>query len=310
MRGTTEDKPSPDRVGPAECNRASPESAASGRPRIVSVSAAPYDGYPLRTILESLARIGATHVEPAFIVGYTEPFDEAAFLPSRIVEYRRELASAGLACHAVSSHIDLGLPDAVEVFTGRLAFAADIGARIVCTNAAARARAATFLRNIDVLLKRAEGFGIVVALENPGDGSDNLFNVAADGLELVRRFGSPHLKLNYDAANTASHRPASADFAGDAIEALPESAHAHIKDLTYDETGWFFTAIGRGTIECNRILAALRDYPSLPISIELPARIHRGPDARPVRREMPVPLAAIERDLAASLEAVSSCLSR
>ncbi|KQT83840.1 hypothetical protein ASG48_10590 [Aurantimonas sp. Leaf443] len=281
--------------------------ALSGR--IVSVSAAPYDGHPLPVALESLARIGASHVEPAFIVGYTEPFDETAFLPSRVAAYRRALREAGLGCHAVSSHIDLGLPDAVEVFTGRLAFAADIGARIICTNAAARAREGAFRRNMDILLRRAEGFDVVIALENPGDGSDNLFNVAADGLDLVRRFASPYLKLNYDAANTASHRPMLADFAGDAIEALPASAHAHIKDLIREEAGWFFTAIGRGTIGCDRILAALRDYPDLPVSIELPSRIHRGPDARPLRQAMPVPLAAIERDLAASLEAVTARLS-
>lgn len=278
--------------------------------RIVSVSAAPYDGHPLHTTLESLARIGATHVEPAFIVGYTEPFDETAFLPSAIMDTRRALSDAGIACHTVSSHIDLGLPDAVEIFTGRLAFAADIGGRIICTNAAARAHEAAFLRNIEIILRRAEGFDVVVALENPGDGSDNLFNIAADGLDLVRRFASPWLKLNYDAANTASHRPALPDFASDAIKALPESAHAHIKDLIRDGTGWHFTAIGRGTIGCDRILAALEDYPTLPISIELPARLHRDADARPVRDDTPVPLAAIERDLATSLQAVTSMIEQ
>ena len=30
-------------------------------------------------ILDSLVSCGVTHVEPAFIVGYTEPFDESAF---------------------------------------------------------------------------------------------------------------------------------------------------------------------------------------------------------------------------------------
>ena len=38
--------------------------------RIISVSAAPYDGYDFPRVLDSLA---------AFIVDYTEPFDESAF---------------------------------------------------------------------------------------------------------------------------------------------------------------------------------------------------------------------------------------
>ena len=47
--------------------------------RIISVSAAPYDGHAVEEMLESLARCGVRHVEPAFIVGYTEPFDETAW---------------------------------------------------------------------------------------------------------------------------------------------------------------------------------------------------------------------------------------
>lgn len=269
--------------------------------RIVSLSAAPYDGHAMPVVFESVARLGVKHVEPAFIVGYTEPFDETAFLPARIVECRVELERAGLACHALSTHIDLGLPDAVEVFTNRMAFAAGIGARIVCTNAAARSRAAAFERNLETLLRRAEGFDLLIALENPGDGSENLLDTAGDASELIRRFGSARLGLNYDAANTASHRPALTDVAQDAIDALPFSVHAHIKDVEHRPEGYFFTAIGEGMIGCRRIVAALADRPALPISLEVPLRLHRDPAARPVRAADPVPLHRIEAILARSL---------
>lgn len=284
----------------------SPSGAMSDR--ILSVSTAPYDGHPMPTALESLALVGATHVEPAYIVGYTEPFDESAFLPNRVVEVRRQLAEAGLGCHAVSTHIDLGLPDAVEVFTHRMAFAAGVGARIVCTNAAARSREAAFMRNVEPLLRRAEGFGLVIALENPGDGSDNLVNTAIDGLDLIRRLGSPHVGLNYDAANTASHRPHFGNVADDAIRALPASAHAHIKDVRRTEEGWFFTPVNKGGIGCERILAALPDWPNLPVSIEVPLRLHRGPDAQPIRQPKPVPLPMIEEALMDSLRTVRQAL--
>ncbi|KQQ87625.1 sugar phosphate isomerase/epimerase family protein [Aureimonas sp. Leaf324] len=284
------------------------QSATAARERIISVSAAPYDGYDPAEAFESLARVGATHVEPAFIVGYTEPFDESAFAPAQATAYRRLSEASGLACTAMSSHIDLGLPDAVEVFTGRMRFAGAIGARIIATNAAARARQAAFFANMDVLLRRAEEIGLTIALENPGDGSDNLLDTAADGLALVRRFGSDRLGLNYDAANTASHRPALGDFAGDAIVAMPACVHIHVKDLVRRESGWHFTPIGEGTIGCARILEAARDRPSMPISLELPLRLHRRPDAQPVRRPEPVPLAEIEDALRRSLATVRSAL--
>ena len=277
--------------------------------RIISASGAPYDGYGREEMLESIARIGFRHVEPAFIVGYTEPFDESAFLPAEMASWRRSLDDAGLGCHAMSSHIDLGLDDSVEIFTGRMAFAAGIGARVIATNASARQREDRFLRNIEVLLRRAEAFGIVIGLENPGDGSESLFNIAQEGVALTRRFGSPWLGLNYDAANTASHRPQLKNFADDAVAALPASVHAHIKDVKRTPEGWFFVPVGEGDIDCHKLLGEIAKKPEMPISIEFPARLHRRADAQPVRRISPASLREIEQALTASLDAVKRGLA-
>ena len=109
--------------------------------RIISISAAPYDGYAFPQVLESLAACGVTHVEPAFIVGYTEPFDESAFTAAQAQQYATWLSDSGLGCYAFSSHIDLGRDDAVDVFRGRMDFAARLGAKVINTNAAARRNA-------------------------------------------------------------------------------------------------------------------------------------------------------------------------
>lgn len=277
--------------------------------RVISVSGAPYDGHSREAALESAATLGFTHFEPAFIVGYTEPFDETAFIASEMTSWRSALKSSGLLCHAMSSHIDLGFEDSVEVFTGRMAFAAAIGAKVIATNAAARQREATFRRNVEIILRRAEAFDIIVGLENPGDGSDSLINTARDGISLVEEFGSPFLKLNYDAANTASHRPDMDDLAGDGILALPGSAHAHIKDVRETDEGWFFCDIGDGKVGCERLLTAIAKLDSLPVSIELPLRLHRNRQAQPVRRQDPVPLSTIEDSLARSLKVVRRALN-
>ncbi len=278
-------------------------------PRIVSFSAAPYDGYDFPEALESLAACGVTHVEPAFIVGYTERFDESAFSADKASRHAGWLADSGLACFAFSSHIDLGRADAVEVFKGRMDFAAALGARIINTNAAARDKEEAFLRNIEPLLRHAERLDMVIGLENPGDGSDNLINTAQDGIDLLRRLGHERLRMNYDAANTASHRPADrpggVNPADDALLALPYCGHVHIKDLNVTPDGYFFTAIGQGDIDCQRILHALAGG-MLNLSVEMPLRLHRGPDARPQRRAAPVPRAEIEAAVRASLAFVQA----
>ncbi len=274
--------------------------------RIVSVSAAPYDGHPAPAMLDSLAACGARHVEPAFIVGYTDPFDDSAFTAAAASAYAGWLAASGLACHALSAHIDLGRSDAVEVFRPRMDFARRLGAAVINTNAALRGHRAAFAANIVALARHAEAIGIAIGLENPGDGRDSLFNVAADGLAIVTGLGRTAVGLNYDPANTASHRPALADPVADAILALPACAHLHLKDVRRSAAGWTFTPLGEGDLRLAPLLAALRKRPDLPVGIELPLRFHRDPAAQPVRRPQRLTLAEIEPAIRRSLAYVAA----
>lgn len=269
--------------------------------RPVSISAAPYDGYPFAQVCDSIAACGARFVEPAYIVGYTEPFDESSFGPAETRAARAALAASGLGCYALSSHIDLGRDDAMTVFKGRMDFAAALGAKVINTNAAHRSREARFRANIGPLAHHAASLGLVIGLENPGNGEDNLMNDAAEGLALLRELDLPAVRLNYDPGNTASHRPGGIDAGADAVAALPGCAHFHLKDVRRDADGWHFVVPGRGDIDCAAIMSALAERPDLPFAVELPLRLHRGPDAQPIRAAEPVPLAIIEA-------AVRNCL--
>ncbi len=275
--------------------------------RIVSVSAAPYDGYPLPRVLESLAACGATYVEPAFIVGYTEPFDETAFSAAQALQTAAWLRESGLKCHAFSSHIDLGRPDALDVFRGRMDFARALGARVINTNAAARSNEKRFFTNIEQLARHAEKLDLWIGLENPGDGSDNLLNTAADAAVLLARIGSPRIGLNYDAGNTASHRPV-VDACADALAAMPLCVHTHVKDVRKSADGYFFTPLGEGDVGCARIVEAIAAT-QLDLSIEMPMRLHRGPDAKPSRNAYRVPIGDIEERLKAALAFVERHLA-
>ena len=281
--------------------------------RIISISSAPYDGYAFPEVLESLSSCGVTHVEPAFIVGYTEPFDESAFSLEKTRQYAAWLKASSLGCFAFSSHIDLGRPDAVDVFKGRMDFAAALGARIINTNAAARSNRERFFQNIEALIRHAEQLDLIIGLENPGDGSDNLINTAQDGIDLLQQIGSDRLKLNYDAGNTISHRPlgqpGGVNPADDALLAMPACGHVHIKDVRVTQEGYFFTPLGQGDIGCERIVRSVAAS-GLNLSIELPLRLHRGPDAKPRRRAERVPRTELEAAIRESLAFVLTHLKQ
>ncbi|RUT26514.1 sugar phosphate isomerase/epimerase [Asaia sp. W19] len=275
--------------------------------RIISFSAAPYDGWELPVMLESLARCGVTHVEPAYIVGYTEPFDESAFSQGRACAYRRALHDAGIGCLAMSSHIDLGMPDSIDIFRNRIDFAAGIGASIINTNAAVAAHEAQFFRNMETLGAHAEKAGIVIALENPGDGQPSLINTGEQGKALVSRIGSPWVGLNFDPGNLPSH-DASCDPVAEMRDALPACAHCHIKNVRRHEDGWSFHALGAGGSRDAECLALLAEVSALPFAVELPLRMRRGIDAAPWRRVRRLELAYIEERISDSLTFVRDIL--
>jgi sugar phosphate isomerase/epimerase len=183
-------------------------------------------------------------------------------------------------------------------------FARALGARIINTNAAKRTNAEGFFRHIQILAAHAERLEMMIGLENPGNGEDNLFNLAGDGLGLLERIGSPYVRLNYDAGNTFSHRPGQVDPAQDALVAMPGCGHIHLKDVQARSDGYYFVPIGEGNINCARILQALKSRPDLNLAIEIPLRFHRNLAARPCRNESPVKISEIELVLRKSLDFV------
>jgi sugar phosphate isomerase/epimerase len=272
--------------------------------RIISISAAPYDGFEFPAMLDSIASCGAQYVEPAFIVGYTEPFDESTFRLSNVAKYSAWLKQSGLQCFAFSSHIDLGNPDSDVVFARRMDFARALGVKIINTNAANRRKADGFFRNIRILAAHAERLDMIIGLENPGNGEDNLFNLAEDGLHLLEQIDSPYVRLNYDAGNTVSHRPGQVDPAKDALVAMPGCGHIHLKDVQKRNDGYYFVPIGEGDVDCSMILKSAKERPDLNLAIEIPLRFHRNSAAQPCRNKSPVPIFEIESVLRKSLEFV------
>jgi len=282
--------------------------------RIISISSVPYDGYEFPRALESLAACAVTHVEPAFIIGYSGPIDDGDFTAAKAGQYSAWLADAGIACHAFSAHnIQFDRADVVDIYRGRMDFAAGMGARIINVTAAARADSAAYFRQIDVIARHAEQLGIMIGLENPGDGQDNLINTAADGIALLEKLGHDCIRLNYDAGNTISHRPLGAqggvDPVVDALLAMPYCGHVHIKDVHVGNDGrYFFTAIGKGDIDCATIVHAVAKT-DLNLTIEMPLRLHRLANKKPQRRSEPLPLAEIESAIRESLRFVERHLA-
>ena len=270
---------------------------------VISVSTIAFRGFDFPTIMEAFADIGIKFVEFAFIKGYTKDLTEAHFTSSRAHFLRQLLEAHDLKTIALSAHMDLGQADAVDAFKSRMDFAKELGVEIIISNSSIQNRRDAFFRNMDQIVRYAEAIDIVIGLENPGDGRENLIGCGADGEMIVKEINSPRVQLNYDFCNTFSYSKGSILPEEDMHHAARHSVYYHLKDMQPDEDGWIFPAIGKGVINYREILAFLRNQSTpIPIGLELPLAIRRDKAYNPGEKAVAPNLAEIRTIVKESFE--------
>jgi len=275
----------------------------------ILISTAAYDGYDLATAFKEISRAGVDLVEIAFIEGYTDPFTEDYFNDDNAAKIITLLAAHNLKCLSFSSHVDLSRDGIVEVFKNRMAFAKALGSKYIVSNAAPLQNKNQFMLNIKKLGQTATGLDMIIVLENPGDGRANVMDSGEQAANLIEEIDQESVKINYDFGNLLSHCFEKIRPEEDYKFVRDCAVHYHIKDVASDDSGWYFTEIGKGTIDYRRILKELATLSEpVPISLEIPLRIRRASDASPRRASQPVDLAEIRRVMTGSVNFVKQAL--
>ena len=274
------------------------------------ISTAAYDGYDLAIAFREIAETGVDLVEVAFIEGYTDPFTEDYFNEDNAAKISALLAEYGLACMSFSAHVDLSREGIVDIFKKRMAFARKLGAQYIISNAAPLPNKTQFMENIAQLGQTAASLDMIIGLENPGDGNPNVIDSAEPAARAIEEIGLASVKMNYDFGNLLSHCFGKLKPEQDYKQVTAQTAHFHIKDVAENDAGWYFTEIGKGIIDYQTILAELTAVSdSVPISLEIPLRVTRAPDASPRRAAQPVDLAEIRRVMTGSVNFVKQVIS-
>lgn len=275
------------------------------------ISTAAYDGYDLEVAFEEIAATGVDLVEVAFIEGYTDPFTEDYFNDENAARILALLTQFGLTCMSFSSHVDLSKDGIVEIFNKRMAFARQLGARYIISNAAPLSNKDQFMENIERLGRTAADLGLIIALENPGDGNPNVIDSAEPAARVVEDIGLASVTINYDFGNLLSHCFGMLTPEQDYKNVMNQAGHYHIKDVVFNDAGWYFTEIGKGTIDYATILKDLTAVSeSVPLSLEIPLRVTRAPDASPSRASQPIDLSEIRRVVRGSVNFVKQVLTK
>jgi sugar phosphate isomerase/epimerase len=236
---------------------------------VISINTLAYEGYDLTIALQEIAKIGASHVELGFTRGFTEGLTEAHFSEASAQKINLLITDLGLSCVALSAHIDLTTEEAVDELKRRIDFGKRLGVKIVNTKVGAKSGRRQLEKNIEPIADYAESMNIIIGLENPAEGTDQIIASGKTGAEIVKIIGSDFIKLNYDFGNAFTYSKGKVDPVQDYKEALPYACHLHLKDLKKSSDGWDFTQIGAGVVGYDLILRELvAEKRLLPLSIE------------------------------------------
>jgi len=275
----------------------------------IAINTLAFHGYPLDTALEEIARL-TREVEPVYIAKYDPTLSEEYFSEHNARMLRRRLEGLRLQVASMGSHMDLGQPESADVFQRRMEFARAIGAGMILTNASREPQEKTFYRNLEKLAVFAEKLGLVIALENPGDGQDQLLGSGIEGIAILERLGSDRVRLNYDFSNVFTYSRGKRRPEQELPALLPYIGHLHLKNVKPWEGGWAVCGLAEGTIDYRSLFRQFPALSKIPMSIELPLRF--GFDAQfsfALREKQAVPsLGDISTILKNSLDYLAAAL--
>jgi len=277
---------------------------------IIAINTLAFHGYSLDTALEEIAQL-TEYAEPVYIAKYDPTLREEYFNKDNARLLSRRLEGLRLKIISMGSHMDLGEADAVAVFKRRMEFAKAIGAKMILTNASVKSKETAFYGNMEKLASYAEKLDLAIALENPGDGQDQLLDSGIDGVTILERLGSDRVRLNYDCSNVFTYSKGKRHPEQEIGALLRYTGHLHLKNVRLQSWAWRVCGIDEGIIDYRSLFRKFPALLDIPMSIELPIRFGYDAQFNFGLRETFAgpPLERIRRVLSGSLEYLQAIMT-
>lgn len=242
----------------------------------LSISTIAYLGYEIEDVIRQVKKIGSHYIELSFIETYNSSYNSYYFNSNNALAIRNLLNQYGLECYTLSAHMDLGNNDSQQAFKKRMEFAKEVGASIIITNSSTKDRSKVFFENISNLSKFAEKKGLIIALENPGNGNNNLMESVSECIQLISKINSGSVKINFDFFNILTYSKVHSNFLHELEYIADASVHFHLKNISKQDDLYYFDTINNDIINYSKILEKLYSIKKskLSLSIELPFRFH------------------------------------
>jgi len=244
----------------------------------LAINTLAYHGYALEQAFDQIAQLGVQYVEPVFISKYDPELSEEYFTAKNADILIQLLDKYQLKVKVFAAHMDLGQQASVDIFSKRMEFAHLLGAKIIISNSSQKSSQLQFLKNMELLAALAEQLGMVIALENPGDGDRTLIDNGKEGISIIKKIGSDHVKLNYDFSNLFTFTRGKIKQEVTIEEYFPYIAHLHLKNVKAKNGWWVICNLKEGIINYQELFGRFPRLLDLPMSIEQPVCFGYDPE--------------------------------
>lgn len=273
----------------------------------LAVNMSIYDGYDLEEALFSVKKCGYNYFELAYNLGYVSKVNSELFSEDNANYINKLKHKHNLTVSALGCTMNLADDNMVAAFKERIKFAHMIGAPFLNTCVAKKDEHNVVVANLKQIVPDLNKYGCILCIENAGDYDYNAFTSLADGVNMLNEVASNAIALNWDPGNMVTYA-AHLDINQQAMDAITYCKHFHIKDVKIINEEFYFCTIGDGIIDYSEIVKQLA-VKNIPVSFEIPLKMHRLKDSTPIRSEHKVDIDIIENTLVASLNYVKKLVN-
>ncbi len=238
--------------------------------RIIAVNSNTYHGFSLEEAARGIAEAGFRYIELTATQGWTEHVFCDHTLRS-LLRAQDMLRDYALIPFAMSGHTNLTDPARARDFKDNIRMAAFFGSRYIVSSVGEAhlkdrhaAGAEDTARCVAAFVPELEKHDMTLVLETHG--KDHGTGVILR--DIVRRIGSPRVRINYDTANVIFY--GQTDPVRDLAACVEDVAYLHIKDKAGPWDAWDFPAPGKGCVDFDGIFKVLEKAGNdSPFSVEI-----------------------------------------
>lgn len=238
--------------------------------RIIAVNSNCYHGYRIEDAISGIKAAGFRYIELTATKGWTEHVFPT-FTFQKLLRIQDELTRAKLIPFSMSGHCNLMDQNRLDDFVDNIRLAAFFGCSYIVSSVGeahledqAVVDNGEVARHLKGIIPYLERYHIQLVLETHGaeHGSGKVLT------DIVKRVGSPFVKVNFDTANVLFY--GNVDLQKDLDESMKSIAYMHLKDKAGERTEWNFPALGKGYVNFPMIFDMLKKANNnCPFSVEI-----------------------------------------